>query len=86
MPTFVFKGRNRLNEMVSGEREAASQDEEAFFDPYAAENPGEFFAVMSEAFFETPQELLAEYPALYAHFSAFYRQDPARRGLRPPAE
>ncbi len=27
MPTFVFKGRNRLNEMVSGERDAASQDE-----------------------------------------------------------
>ena len=27
MPTFVFKGRNRLNEMVSGEREAANQDE-----------------------------------------------------------
>ena len=27
MPTFVFKGRNRLNEMVSGERNAASQDE-----------------------------------------------------------
>lgn len=27
MPTFVYKGRNRLNEMVSGEKEAASQDE-----------------------------------------------------------
>lgn len=27
MPTFVFKGRNRLNEMVAGEREAANQDE-----------------------------------------------------------
>ncbi len=27
MPTFVFKGRNRLNEMVSGERDAANQDE-----------------------------------------------------------
>lgn len=27
MPTYVFKGRNRLNEIVSGEREAASQDE-----------------------------------------------------------
>ena len=27
MPTFVFKGRNRLNEMVSGERDAASHDE-----------------------------------------------------------
>ncbi|MBK7704228.1 MAG: type II secretion system F family protein [Acidobacteria bacterium] len=27
MPTFAFKGRNRLNEMVSGERDAANQDE-----------------------------------------------------------
>jgi type IV pilus assembly protein PilC len=27
MPTFVFKGRNRLNEIVSGERDAANQDE-----------------------------------------------------------
>src|SRR5215210_5596357 len=27
MPTFVYKGRNRLNEMVSGEREANSQEE-----------------------------------------------------------
>lgn len=27
MPTFVFKGRNRLNEMVSGEREAANQED-----------------------------------------------------------
>src|SRR5688500_17820351 len=27
MPTYAFKGRNRLNEMVVGERDAASQDE-----------------------------------------------------------
>ncbi|MCW5961127.1 MAG: type II secretion system F family protein [Pyrinomonadaceae bacterium] len=27
MPTYVFKGRNRLNEMISGEKVAASQDE-----------------------------------------------------------
>jgi type IV pilus assembly protein PilC len=27
MPTYVFKGRNRLNEMISGEREAANQEE-----------------------------------------------------------
>ena len=58
--------------------------EETVFDPYAAENPGEFFAVMSEAFFETPQELLAEFPDLYANLKRFYRQDPAAR-LRPPA-
>jgi type IV pilus assembly protein PilC len=27
MPTFAYKGRNRLNEIVAGEREAASQEE-----------------------------------------------------------
>lgn len=27
MPTYVFKGRNRLNELIAGEREASSQDE-----------------------------------------------------------
>jgi type IV pilus assembly protein PilC len=27
MPTYAFKGRNRLNELVAGERDAASQDE-----------------------------------------------------------
>lgn len=27
MPTYAFKGRNRLNELVAGEREAASQEE-----------------------------------------------------------
>jgi len=27
MPTYAFKGRNRLNELIAGERDAASQDE-----------------------------------------------------------
>ncbi|MCA1607921.1 MAG: type II secretion system F family protein [Acidobacteria bacterium] len=27
MPTFVYKGRNRLNELVTGEKDATSQDE-----------------------------------------------------------
>ena len=27
MPTYAFKGRNRLNEMVSGEKVADSQEE-----------------------------------------------------------
>ncbi|MEF8699990.1 MAG: M90 family metallopeptidase [Candidatus Accumulibacter sp. UW26] len=65
--------------------EAEAGGEETLFDPYAAENPGEFFAVMSEAFFETPDLLQAEYPALYDHFARFYRQDPARRLLAEDA-
>ena len=48
-------------------------------DPYAAESPGEFFAVMSESFFETPDLLREIYPAFYAQLALFYRQDPASR-------
>lgn len=48
-------------------------------DPYGAESPAEFFAVMSEAFFETPTLLQARFPELYALLTAFYRQDPATR-------
>ena len=48
-------------------------------DPYAAENPAEFFAVLSEAFFETPRAVLGEYGEVYRQLAAFYRQDPATR-------
>lgn len=50
-------------------------------DPYAAEDPAEFFAVMSEAFFETPEAVQAEYPGVYVQLAAFYRQDPLTRGI-----
>ena len=53
-------------------------------DEYAAEEPGEFFAVASECFFETPAELDSAFPRVYGHLRDFYRQDPlarlARRG------
>lgn len=48
-------------------------------DPYAAESPGEFFAVASEAFFETPELLAPAYPAVYDQLRLFYRQDPLAR-------
>lgn len=53
--------------------------EDTALDPYAAEHPGEFFAVMSEAFFETPPLLKSEYPAVYEQLRRFYRQDPCSR-------
>jgi Mlc titration factor MtfA (ptsG expression regulator) len=53
--------------------------EEFVIDPYAAEHPGEFFAVLSEAFFVIPQVVKTEYPEVYAQFARFYRQDPAAR-------
>ena len=53
--------------------------EETPIDEYAAEDPGEFFAVMSEAFFETPQSVRDEYPEVYRQLALFYRQNPAER-------
>lgn len=50
--------------------------EDTWLDPYAAEDPGEFFAVCTEAFFDVPSELHAEYPAVYAQLVAYFRQDP----------
>ena len=45
-------------------------------DPYAAEDPAEFFAVMSETFFTAPQLVCQEHPAVYKQLQHFYRQDP----------
>jgi Mlc titration factor MtfA (ptsG expression regulator) len=50
-------------------------------DPYATESPGEFFAVVSEAFFEIPDLVKAVYPQVYEQLAQFYRQDPASREL-----
>ncbi|MDU9391205.1 zinc-dependent peptidase [Pseudomonas sp. zfem002] len=54
-------------------------DAETAIDPYAAENPAEFFAVTSEYFFSAPDLLMQAYPAVYAQLRHFYRQDPLAR-------
>jgi len=54
--------------------------EHTLIDPYAAEDPAEFFAVLSENFFETAEAVQANYPEVYRQLAAFYRQDPLTRG------
>jgi len=63
--------------------ERVDSGEATTIDPYAAEHPAEFFAVMSEAFFETPLLLREEYPAVYEQLRQFYRQDPATPSSTP---
>ena len=46
-------------------------------DEYGASDPAEFFAVVTEHFFETPQLLRDEHPDLYGELRQYYRQDPA---------
>lgn len=49
------------------------------FDEYGAEDIGEYFAVMTEAFFTDPRRLRRHDLPLYKALRAFYRQDPAVR-------
>ena len=49
---------------------------------YGATNPTEFFAVVTEIFFEKPRRLQDEDPELYDVLREFYQQNPAQRDYR----
>ncbi len=53
--------------------------EDTRIDPYASESPEEFFAVLSEVFFEWPGVVDEEYPRVYQQLRLYYRQDPLAR-------
>jgi Mlc titration factor MtfA (ptsG expression regulator) len=57
--------------------DALERGRDTWLDPYAAEHPSEFFAVMSEAFFKDPRETRRRYPDVYEQLRLFYRQDPS---------
>jgi Mlc titration factor MtfA (ptsG expression regulator) len=57
---------------------AEDQDDETLLDPYGAEDPAEFFAVATEAFFLVPSELKAQEPNLYAILCDYFHQDPSQ--------
>jgi Mlc titration factor MtfA (ptsG expression regulator) len=59
------------------------RDEEPWLDPYAAEDPAEFFAVCSEMFFDVPERFAKEYPTVYLQLAAFYKQEPATAAREP---
>ena len=76
---------------VLGAEYARLQDERALgipslISPYAATKPAEFFAVVTELFFERPRELQAQHPELYEEFRQYYRQDPAARAEAAAAQ
>jgi Mlc titration factor MtfA (ptsG expression regulator) len=57
--------------------EQLDRGEEPWLDPYAAEDPAEFFAVCAELFFDVPKDLRTEYPDVYAQLEKYFKQDPA---------
>ena len=60
-------------------RDAAEHGHETLFDQYGATDPAEFFAVITEAFFESPKALKDKHPDLYEELKKFFRQDPLAR-------
>lgn len=83
VPVLASRARYRnWAEVFSRELEAleerAARGLPTVIDPYGAQGPDEFFAVATEAFFETPAALEREHPELYAELAAYYGLDPAR--------
>jgi Mlc titration factor MtfA (ptsG expression regulator) len=60
-------------------RAAADHGIPTLISHYGATNPAEFFAVITECFFERSLRLRAEHPEMYRLLRAYYRQDTARR-------
>ena len=57
--------------------DAVDAGEDTLIDPYGAEDPAEFLAVATEAFFGLPAELREQHPQLYARLVDLYGLDPA---------
>jgi hypothetical protein len=60
-------------------RSAIRIGQPTLIDPYGASSESEFFAVVTECFFDRPVELREEHSDLYKLLADFYRQDTAGR-------
>lgn len=57
---------------------AADRERDTFLDQYGATDEAEFFAVVTEAFFDQPLELRQRHPKLYELLHDYYRTEPAK--------
>ena len=71
----LFGDYKKLNDVALKNREWGKYK---LLGSYAATNEAEFFAVVSERFFEAPQSLKKHFPELYAELKEFYGIDTLR--------
>lgn len=64
-------------------RHADDTGASTLLDKYGATNPAEFFAVITEAFFERPRALRSKHPEMFSELQSFYRQDPTTYSAEP---
>lgn len=65
-----------LNEEFEEQKENKRLGHADVIDSYGAQSPAEFFAVVTEVFFERPKLLSTKHPKLYEQFKLFYEVDP----------
>lgn len=64
------------DEFAALQQRVASGHDGGLLSDYGATNPGEFFAVASEAFFEQATRMALEHPALFEQLRRYYGVDP----------
>ncbi len=68
-----------LSESFKDFEDKCSRGNHIGIDCYAASSPAEFFAVLSEVFFERPDVIVKHYSDVYRQLRDYYRQDPLTR-------
>jgi Mlc titration factor MtfA (ptsG expression regulator) len=63
-------------EFAALQRRVARGEPAGLLDAYGAQDPAEFFAVATETFFERPQQMAVQHPALFEELSRCYRVQP----------
>ncbi len=73
-----------LGDEFSELSERLQEGRKSDIDSYGATNPAEFFAVVTEMFFEKPRMMMDRHPDLYEELAKFYKQDPLAILSRKP--
>ncbi|MEZ5534237.1 MAG: zinc-dependent peptidase [Thiolinea sp.] len=66
-----------LTEEFERLQRAAYRGDQTLLDHYGATEPAEFFAVVTETFFEMPEQMREKHPALFEQLQNYYRVNPA---------
>ena len=68
--------QHTMSEAYAHLQETLSHRQTSWLDPYGATEPAEFFAVLTETFFQQPAHLFAEQPQVYETLCGFFRINP----------
>jgi len=75
--TTRMKGKKaKVGELMGAAFERLRYEPSEVIDAYGASDPAEYFAVVTEVFFERPRALAAEAPAVYRELAELYRVHP----------